>query len=146
MPWEAILINILCLSSFGYPVTERSARILVNGEMMLELNMTNGRPNVPAFQADFACPGLLDSYSAFSKIYEKPILKSRAPGCSTKDQELGQARAEKVNRHVGGAVSVIHHFLITQLGEITREFVLRRTADILSNYLPPKRKCAPSRS
>lgn len=47
-------------------------------------------------QADFACPGLLDTYSAFSKIYEKPILKSRAPRCSAKDQQLGQARAEKV--------------------------------------------------
>ena len=91
-------------------------------------------------KADFACPGLLDTYSAFSKIYEKPILKSRAPKCSAKDQELGRARADKVRRSSTSTRDLPSSKRSDQLGEITREFVLRRSADILSNYLPPKRE------
>ncbi|KAG8728416.1 helicase, partial [Ceratobasidium sp. 423] len=53
------------------------------------------------------------------EVYETPILKSRSPEASAKDIELGAARA-------------------AQLNELARSFVLRRTADILTNYLPPK--------
>lgn len=45
---------------------------------------------------NFACPGVLGKYSAFAKHYEKPILKSRTPNCSTKDVELGRERANDV--------------------------------------------------
>ncbi|KAJ9125219.1 hypothetical protein QFC22_000173 [Naganishia vaughanmartiniae] len=69
--------------------------------------------------SDFACPGLLDTYSTFVKLYEKPILKSRAPNCTPKDQEIGKARMAK-------------------LAEITAQYVLRRTADIIADVLPPK--------
>ncbi|KAF8332093.1 SNF2 family N-terminal domain-containing protein [Cantharellus anzutake] len=69
--------------------------------------------------ANFVNPGLLDTYKTFSKIYEIPILRSRAPDCSEKEYELGSARAE-------------------HLAQISQSFVLRRTAGILSNYLPPK--------
>ncbi|KAG9010829.1 helicase [Tulasnella sp. JGI-2019a] len=69
--------------------------------------------------ADFCNPGLLDNYKTFSRIYEAPIVKSRAPGCTEKNRELGTARMD-------------------QLLEISKSFVLRRTADILENYLPPK--------
>ncbi|CEL61521.1 DNA repair and recombination protein RAD54B [Rhizoctonia solani AG-1 IB] len=69
--------------------------------------------------ADFCNPGMLEEYSRFRKIYETPILKSRSPEASAKDIELGAARA-------------------TQLNELAKSFVLRRTADILTNYLPPK--------
>ncbi|KAG8720404.1 helicase [Ceratobasidium sp. 394] len=58
-------------------------------------------------------------YSRFRRIYETPILKSRSPEASAKDIELGAARA-------------------SQLNELAKSFVLRRTADILTNYLPPK--------
>ena len=46
--------------------------------------------------ADFCNPGLLDDYSSFKKIFETPILNSRAPGCSAKNRELGEARHEQV--------------------------------------------------
>lgn len=69
--------------------------------------------------SDFACPGLLDTYPTFVKLYEKPILKSRAPNATAKDQEVGKARMNK-------------------LAEITAQYVLRRTADIIADVLPPK--------
>ncbi|CCM04370.1 uncharacterized protein FIBRA_06543 [Fibroporia radiculosa] len=69
--------------------------------------------------ADFCNPGLLDDYNIFRKVYETPILKSRAPGSSAKETELGEARS-------------------AQLSAIARSFVLRRDATILKKYLPPK--------
>ncbi|KAJ3805914.1 SNF2 family N-terminal domain-containing protein [Lentinula lateritia] len=68
---------------------------------------------------DFCNPGLLDEYSAFRRLYEVPIMKSRAPGCTTKELELGEKRS-------------------AQLSNIAKSFVLRREASILGNYLPPK--------
>ncbi|KAI6044689.1 P-loop containing nucleoside triphosphate hydrolase protein [Pisolithus marmoratus] len=69
--------------------------------------------------ADFCNPGLLDDYPTFRRVYEVPILKSRAPDCTAKELELGEARA-------------------AQLTAIGKSFVLRREASILKNYLPPK--------
>ncbi|KAL5523808.1 hypothetical protein ACEPAG_7981 [Sanghuangporus baumii] len=69
--------------------------------------------------ADFCNPGLLDDYSTFRKVFENPILKSRAPGCSAKELEIGKARQ-------------------AHLQAIAKSFVLRRDAGILSSYLPPK--------
>ena len=37
-----------------------------------------------------------DDYSTFKRVYETPILKSRAPGCSAKEAELGEARSAQV--------------------------------------------------
>lgn len=39
---------------------------------------------------------VLDDYSVFRKVYENPILKSRAPDASPKEIELGEARMEQV--------------------------------------------------
>ncbi|KAG0704667.1 P-loop containing nucleoside triphosphate hydrolase protein [Suillus ampliporus] len=69
--------------------------------------------------ADFCNPGLLDNHATFRKVYEVPILKSRAPDCTDKELELGEARS-------------------AQLSLIAKSFVLRREASILKNYLPPK--------
>ncbi|KAI0335474.1 hypothetical protein GY45DRAFT_1316794 [Cubamyces sp. BRFM 1775] len=69
--------------------------------------------------ADFCNPGLLDDYSTFKRVYETPILKSRAPGCTAKETELGEARS-------------------AQLTAIAKSFVLRREATMLKKYLPPK--------
>ncbi|KAF7790310.1 hypothetical protein EIP86_001264 [Pleurotus ostreatoroseus] len=69
--------------------------------------------------ADFCNPGLLNDYSSFKKLYEVPILKSRAPGCSSKEKETGEARLQ-------------------QLMDMAKAFVLRRDASILKNFLPPK--------
>ena len=38
----------------------------------------------------------LDDYSIFRKVYETPILKSRAPDASRKEIELGEAKTAQV--------------------------------------------------
>ena len=39
-----------------------------------------------------------DDYSTFKKVFETPITRSRQPGCSEKDMELGEARSAQVIR------------------------------------------------
>lgn len=68
---------------------------------------------------DLVNPGLLGNYKTFMKEFEGPITRGRQPGALEKDIEKGQARNE-------------------ELGELTAQFMLRRTVDILSEYLPPK--------
>lgn len=68
---------------------------------------------------DFVNPGLLGTANTFKKEFEAPILKSRQPEASKKDIEKGTARGE-------------------ELSLLTKMFILRRTAEILSKYLPPK--------
>jgi DNA repair and recombination protein RAD54B len=68
---------------------------------------------------DFVNPGLLGTYKTFKKEFEAPILKSRQPGASENDLEKGLAREE-------------------ELSSLTRQFILRRTAEILVDFLPPK--------
>ncbi|KAJ7928623.1 SNF2 family N-terminal domain-containing protein [Mycena leptocephala] len=69
--------------------------------------------------ADFCNPGLLDNYATFRRVYEVPIINSRAPDSSAKEREVGEARS-------------------AQLLTIAKSFVLRRDATLLQNYLPPK--------
>jgi DNA repair and recombination protein RAD54B len=68
---------------------------------------------------DFVNSGLLGKANTFKKEFEGPILKSRQPEASKKDIEKGTARGE-------------------ELSSLTKVFILRRTAEILSKYLPPK--------
>lgn len=68
---------------------------------------------------DFVNPGLLNKYTTFKREFETPILKSQQPHPLSKDVEKGQARSE-------------------ELANITGKFILRRTAEILSKYLPAK--------
>ena len=68
---------------------------------------------------DFVNPDLLDDVKTFTKKFETPIVKSRQPGAKQKDLELGAARSE-------------------ELASLTGMFILRRTAEVLSKYLPPK--------
>ena len=80
---------------------------------------------------DFVNPDLLGSYKSFVKEYEVPIMKSRQPGASAKDIEKGGERNDEL----------IH---------LTDQFILRRTADVLSGFLPPKTEyvllCRPTSS
>ncbi|EKM80843.1 hypothetical protein AGABI1DRAFT_71424 [Agaricus bisporus var. burnettii JB137-S8] len=68
---------------------------------------------------EFCNPGLLDDYPKFRSFYEVPILKSRSPDASTKEIEIGEART-------------------SQLLVVAKSYVLRRDANLLNNYLPPK--------
>jgi len=68
---------------------------------------------------DFINPDLLGTYKTFMKEFEGPIVKSRQPGALQKIVEKGEARNE-------------------ELASLTSPFILRRTADLLSKYLPSK--------
>ncbi|KAL6720434.1 helicase [Lecanora helva] len=68
---------------------------------------------------DFVNPGVLGNFSSFARKYEQPIIKSRQPGALSKDVEDGKAKSE-------------------DLAGMTGQFILRRTADILSKYIPSK--------
>ncbi|CCG83171.1 putative DsDNA-dependent ATPase [Taphrina deformans PYCC 5710] len=68
---------------------------------------------------DFVNPGLLGTYATFKKEFENPILKARSPDATKKDKEKGAARSAELSR-------------------LTDLFILRRTSDLLSGYLPAK--------
>jgi hypothetical protein len=38
----------------------------------------------------------IDNYATFKKIYEVPILRSRAPDCTSKEADVGAGRLEQV--------------------------------------------------
>ncbi|KAK9453128.1 SNF2 family N-terminal domain-containing protein [Dipodascopsis uninucleata] len=80
---------------------------------------------------DFVCPALFDSYNAFKRQFELPILRSRQPEARKKDVELGRMRS-------------------AELSKLTKTFVLRRTAVLLAKYLPPKHEfvvfCKPTKA
>lgn len=79
---------------------------------------------------NFVNDGVLGSPKAFMKDFEKPILKSRQPNATEEDIERGQEASN-------------------ELAQTTSHFILRRTADILSKYLPTKTEyvlfCTPTR-
>lgn len=79
---------------------------------------------------------LLDDYSVFRKVYENPILKSRAPDASPKEVELGEARTEQVCLISLAAYEASS--ALFQLLSVARSFVLRRDATLLKTHLPPK--------
>ncbi|RMZ90199.1 hypothetical protein DV736_g2568, partial [Chaetothyriales sp. CBS 134916] len=68
---------------------------------------------------NFVNDGCLGSAKAFVRDFENPIMRSRQPHAATDAIEKGQAAAE-------------------ELARTTSSFILRRTADILSNILPKK--------
>ncbi|KAK4505189.1 hypothetical protein PRZ48_003152 [Zasmidium cellare] len=68
---------------------------------------------------DFVNPSIMSKYTTFKKEFEVPIEKMRQPEATRDEVELGSAR-------------------LKELMERTGMFILRRTAEILSKYLPPK--------
>ncbi|KAJ5780023.1 SNF2-related protein [Penicillium paradoxum] len=79
---------------------------------------------------DLVNPGILGSFKSFIREFETPIVRSRQPEATRKEIEKGESRGE-------------------ELRELTSKFMLRRTADILAKYLPPKTEyvlfCKPTR-
>ncbi len=80
---------------------------------------------------DFVNPGLLGQRSAFKRAFEAPILRSRQPDASESELEKGEARWQ-------------------ELVSLTSKFMIRRTADVLAKYLPPKTEhivfCKPTKA
>ncbi|XP_066481022.1 DNA repair and recombination protein RAD54B [Tiliqua scincoides] len=78
---------------------------------------------------EFVNPGILGPLSAYKKVYEEPIIKSREPSAATEEIELGDKRA-------------------AELTHLTGLFILRRTQEIINTFLPPKKEsilfCRPS--
>ncbi|KAF9890796.1 helicase [Aspergillus nanangensis] len=68
---------------------------------------------------DLVNPGVLGTFKSFIREFEGPIVRSRQPEATEKDIEKGESRNE-------------------ELRDLTSKFILRRTADILADYLPPK--------
>jgi DNA repair and recombination protein RAD54B len=93
----------------------------LNTQMRVILSGTPIQNDLSEFfvMVDFVNPGILGTHNTFKKEFEGPIVKSRQPGASERDVEKGTAREE-------------------ELSSLTKPFILRRTAEILSKYLPPK--------
>lgn len=93
----------------------------LNTPMRVVLSGTPMQNDLSEFfvMVDFVNPGLLGTYNTFKKEFEVPIMKSRQPGASGKDVEKGTARGE-------------------ELSSLTKEFILRRPATLLNDFLPPK--------
>lgn len=68
---------------------------------------------------NFVNDGCLGSQKGFVKDFENPIMKSRQPNATAEDIERGQDASN-------------------ELAHTTSQFILRRTADILADFLPPK--------
>eukprot|EP00026_Physarum_polycephalum_P000188 Phypoly_transcript_00188.p1 GENE.Phypoly_transcript_00188~~Phypoly_transcript_00188.p1 ORF type:complete len:1137 (+),score=241.31 Phypoly_transcript_00188:2692-6102(+) len=68
---------------------------------------------------DFLMPGFLGNEKMFNEIYSKPILASKDPKCSPKDQEQGTLAIENLHRQV-------------------LPFLLRRLKEDVLADLPPK--------
>ncbi|KAF7266582.1 hypothetical protein GWI33_020089 [Rhynchophorus ferrugineus] len=68
---------------------------------------------------DFLMPGFLGTEKQFTAKYSRPILASRDPKCSTKDQEAGALAMEALHRQV-------------------LPFLLRRMKEDVLDDLPPK--------
>ncbi|RKP24026.1 P-loop containing nucleoside triphosphate hydrolase protein [Syncephalis pseudoplumigaleata] len=68
---------------------------------------------------NFANPGLLGSTSEFRRRYETVILRGRDADASDADRQLGDERLQ-------------------ELTSLANRFIIRRTNDILSKYLPSK--------
>ncbi|XP_063780181.1 DNA repair and recombination protein RAD54B [Pseudophryne corroboree] len=68
---------------------------------------------------DFVNPGILGSSSSYKKIYEEPIIRSREPTATKEEKKLGDERA-------------------SELARLTGLFILRRTQEVINQFLPPK--------
>lgn len=70
---------------------------------------------------DFVNPKLLGTYSEYKRNFEAPIVASQQPNATECVVELGEERAKDLN-------------------ELTSSFILRRTQDVINQYLPKKQE------
>ncbi|XP_063155563.1 DNA repair and recombination protein RAD54B [Candoia aspera] len=70
---------------------------------------------------EYVNPGILGPLSAYKKLYEEPILRSREPSAAKEEIDLGERRA-------------------AELTHLTGFFILRRTQEVINKFLPPKKE------
>jgi DNA repair and recombination protein RAD54B len=68
---------------------------------------------------DLVNPGIFSKYTTFKRDFENPIVKGRQPEATKEEVEKGEACSE-------------------ELAALTNQFILRRTAEVIAQYLPPK--------
>jgi SNF2 family DNA or RNA helicase len=69
--------------------------------------------------ADFVNPGILGDLSTFKRVYLTAIDAGSEKDCKPELRQLAKQR-------------------LRELGRITEQFVLRRTSEAISKFLPPK--------
>lgn len=94
---------------------------LPDADMRVVLTGTPLQNDLREFHAivNVVCPGALGPWSKFAKAFEEPIVRSKQPGATPEDVREGMEKTE-------------------ELAAITGQFMLRRTQDVISRYLPPK--------
>jgi SNF2 family DNA or RNA helicase len=77
--------------------------------------------NLSEFYAmsEFVNPTFFGDHTKFRNTFEAPIEQSRDSNCNEKERALGDARS-------------------AELARLASRFVLRRTAEVLQSYLPPR--------
>lgn len=115
-----------CALDEGHIIRNAKTRItqaakMVNANHRLILSGTPIQNNVLELWSlfDFLMPGFLGTERQFNQLYGKPILASRDPKCSQRDQERGTLALEGLHRQV-------------------LPFLLRRVKEDVLHDLPPK--------
>ncbi|KAF8768041.1 DNA repair and recombination protein RAD54B like protein [Argiope bruennichi] len=75
--------------------------------------------NIKISNVNFVNPGALGTLQSFRRSFEKPILQSREQECSEEEKEIGEQCSEELNR-------------------LSTLFMLRRTQEVINQYLPSK--------
>ncbi|KAK8152906.1 P-loop containing nucleoside triphosphate hydrolase protein [Phyllosticta citrichinensis] len=105
----------------------------LNCDRIVSLSGTPFSNNLLEFHAvaDLVNPGCLGKLSTFKREFENPIVKASQPEATAHDREKGASRQEELDR-------------------LVEAFMLRRKADVLSKYLPPKTEhillCQPTKN
>nr|XP_027196648.1 DNA repair and recombination protein RAD54-like [Dermatophagoides pteronyssinus] len=125
--------NILLTGDIGLVICDEGHRLKnQNNQTYLALNQIRAKRRViltgTPIQNDlleyyslvqFVCPGLFGTSVDFRRHYENPILKGRDADATEDERLLGQ---ERLNELIG----------------LVNKIMIRRTSNILSNYLPVK--------
>lgn len=93
----------------------------LNTERRIVLTGTPMQNNLSEYftLVDFVNPGLLGKYSAFKRKFEDVIIAGQQQNIHSKDRKKAKAKSR-------------------ELAELTEQFILRRTADVLAKFLPQK--------